>query len=482
MTSLFITIVNMSITASYVALAVMLTRLLLKRAPKIFSYILWLAVAVRMVIPNSFTSGFSLLAFVQPQGKSGTNVMEYIPSDVEMLKNPVLDIGINRLVALPSATPGSSVNPMQVIMAVVCLIWITGAAVLLLYSIIMYIKCWVKLRTATLVKDRIYETDQISTPVVFGFLRPIIYIPIGISEQELPFIIEHELTHIRRGDHLIKPFAFLLLIIHWFNPVMWLSYRLMNKDMEMSCDERVVRSMGEGTKGSYATTLLSLAVSRGRLKVAGPLAFGESDVKARIKNIVAYRKPSSQVIAISVLVFAALITGFTANPKPLQQSSFPSQSTGDDSDLIYDLGMLMDNKTLYVGNASKVGGLISALPKPASLVGKGLELQTKTQPYGVRIEYIMDDNNERTALKNSEFDILYKNSIVLLSLIDNVDHITYRITKSISIAERGAVEINLSRAEANQLLGEDVRHFATDEQSVRELIDRVENLSFSNIK
>lgn len=126
MTSLFITILNMSITASYVALAVILARLLLKRAPKIFSYILWLAVAVRLLLPISFTSGFSLLAFVQPQGKSGANVMEYVPSDVEMLKNPVLDMGINRLATLPSATLGSSVNPMQIILAVVCLIWITG--------------------------------------------------------------------------------------------------------------------------------------------------------------------------------------------------------------------------------------------------------------------------------------------------------------------------------------------------------------------
>lgn len=478
MTSLFITILNMSITASYVALAVILARLLLKRAPKIFSYILWLAVAVRLLLPISFTSGFSLLAFVQPQGKSGANVMEYVPSDVEMLKNPVLDMGINRLAALPSATLGSSVNPMQIILAVVCLIWITGAAVLLLYSIIMYFKCWVKLRTATLVKDRIFETDQISTPFVFGFLRPRIYIPVGISEQELPFIVEHELTHISRWDHLIKPFAYLLLIIHWFNPVMWLSYRLMNKDMEMSCDERVVRSMGEGTKGSYAATLLSLAVSRGRLKITGPLAFGESDVKARIKNIVAYRKPSSRVIAISVLVFAVLITGFTANPKPLQQSPFPTESAGDDSYLIYDLGKLMDNKTLYVGNASKVGGLISALPKPVGLEGKGMELQTKTQPYGVTIVYKIDDEAKKTF---ADLDIFYKNSIMLLSLVDNVDLITYKVDHTINRTTRSSMSVKMSRAEADQLLGEDVRHFATDEQSVRELIDRLENMSFNDL-
>jgi Antirepressor regulating drug resistance, predicted signal transduction N-terminal membrane component len=474
MTGLFITIVNMSITASYVALAVVAARWLLKRAPKRYSYLLWLAVAIRLVIPFSFTSGFSLLQLVRPQNHSHAGYMEYVPQDIGLQKNPVLDVGLNSLrdiVIFPSATPMSSINPMQIILWMGSMVWLMGVAVLLLYSIMMYMRLWSRLRTATLVRDRIFETDQIRTPFVFGLLKPRIYIPTGLSKEDLTCIIEHERTHIRRGDYLIKPAAYFLLIVHWFNPMMWLSYKLMSKDMEMSCDEQVVGKMGEGMKRSYASTLLSISMNSSNWRMGGPLAFGESDVKARITNILAYRKHSSWVIIVSLLVVAVLVTGFTANPKPMQQLPLSLQSTDSGDDLIYDLDKLMDNKTLYVGNASKVGGLIGGLPKPPGLEGKGMELQTTAEPYGVTINYTAIDANKLTSL-----DVFYRNSILLLSLIDNVDHITYRVDPNISTKERGALEITISRAEADQMLGEDVRHFAADERSVRELIDRIEFL------
>ncbi|UZN01087.1 M56 family metallopeptidase [Lysinibacillus sp. MHQ-1] len=151
---------------------------------------------------------------------------------------------------------------MQIIVWIGSLIWITGIVILLLFSILSYLKILVKVRTATLVKDNIYETDQIDTPFVCGFLKPKIYIPIGMSDHELSYILLHEKIHIMRRDYLIKPFAFMLLIIHWFNPLMWLSYALMSKDMEMSCDESVVNKMGHQIKGSYSTSLLTLSVSK----------------------------------------------------------------------------------------------------------------------------------------------------------------------------------------------------------------------------
>ncbi|ACT02163.1 M56 family metallopeptidase [Paenibacillus sp. JDR-2] len=467
MTGVFITVVNMSITAGYVAVAVMLARLLFKRLPKRFSYFLWSAVAFRLLVPVSFTAGFSLLQAVRPQNHSQAGRLEYVPHDIGMQKNPVLDIGVDslrQLVPLPSATPIASVNPMQIILWLGSLVWLSGIAVLLLYSIVQYLKLWSRLRTATLVQDRIFETDQIRTPFVFGFLKPRIYIPTGLSKEELPYIVAHEQVHINRRDYLIKPAAYLLAIIHWFNPVLWISYRMMGKDMEMSCDERVMKRMGSGVKRSYATTLLSISMNSGKWKMGGPLAFGESDVKARITNVLVYRKPSSWVIALSMLAAVVLVTGFTANPKPLRQSMLPA-ALDKETYAGYDLDKLMENKTLYVGNHVKVGGLIGALPKPDGLEGKGLALQTKSQPYGITVNYDRTDDLQAEEETAANKDVFYRNAIMLLSLIDNVDSITFTV--------RNANLVTVTREEAETLLGGDVRQYASDSASLKSLIDQL---------
>ncbi|MCR8641883.1 DUF4825 domain-containing protein [Paenibacillus sp. N1-5-1-14] len=474
MTKLFLIILNMSITASYVALAVIIARLLLRRAPKIFSYILWSVVAIRLVIPGSFTSSLSLLRLVQPQAKSGTGIMEFVPQDMGMLKNPVVDAGIRGISSfvnssLPAAAPMASTNPMQLIMWIGCIVWITGAAILLLYSVTSYLKLLARIRTATLVKDNIFETDQIATPFVCGFLKPKIYIPTGLSEHELSYILLHEQTHIIRRDYLIKPFAFMMLIVHWFNPLMWLSYALMSKDMEMSCDERVVGKMGDQIKASYSTTLLSLSVSKSGLPTGSPLAFGESNVKARIKNILTYRQPSSWMVACSMFIIAALVIGCTANPKPLQQSSQPSYSG-------FNMDKIMENKTLYVGNHAKVGGLISGMPKPIGFEGKGIELQTKAQPYGLIINYIMNDSTDVLKEGAMSVESFYHNSILLLSLIDNVDSITTSIVDNTGPNDGVAYRFTFTREQVDKVLGEDVRHYAADETSLRQLIDRLNSL------
>ncbi|WP_068776548.1 M56 family metallopeptidase [Paenibacillus sp. FJAT-26967] len=478
MTNLFVVILNMSITASYVAIAVIIARFLLKRAPKIFSYILWSAVIVRLVIPVSFTSSFSLLRLVQPQGKAGTGVMEFVPQDIGMQLKPVMDAGISGIrnfvnTSLPAAAPMASANPIQIILWTGSMIWLTGAAILLLYSVLSYLRILDRVRTATLVKDNIFETDQIATPFVCGFVKPKIYIPTGMGEHELAYILLHERTHIRRRDYLIKPFAFMMLIIHWFNPLMWLSYALMSKDMEMSCDESVVKKMGHQIKGSYSASLLSLSVSRSGLLNGSPLAFGESNVKARIKNILAYRQPSSWMIAFSLLVIAALVVGCTANPKPLQQSSQPVHS--EDA-----VDKLMKNKTLYVGNHIKVGGLIGGTPKPIGLEVKDIELQTKAPPYGLTINYIMNDSAgvmREGAISGEPF---YRNSILLFSLIDNVDHITYSIVDNTGQYDSAPYIFTFTREQVDKLLGEDVRLHAADKESLRQLMDRLDSLSLVN--
>ena len=476
--NLFLIILNMSITASLVAFAVIIVRFFLRRAPKIFSYILWTAVAIRLLIPVSFTSSLSMLGFVKFQKKTDTGFMEFIPQEIGMEKIPVVDMGIKEIShfinsSLPVATPMASANPMQIIVWIGSLIWFTGIVILVLFSILSYLKIVGKIRTATLVKDNIYETDQIDTPFVCGFLKPKIYIPIGMSNHERSYILLHEKIHILRRDYLIKPFAFMLLIIHWFNPLMWLSYALMSKDMEMSCDESVVNKMGHQIKGSYSTSLLTLSVSKKGLLTGSPLAFGESDVKARIKNILTYRQPSKRMVVAYILIIITLVVGCIANPKPLQQSlqQGPWQSLYSG----YHIEKLMKNKTLYVGNFSKVGGLLSGMPAPTGLEWNGMALQTTTQPYGVTLNYLTDNSVPEVdgAKKNNE--IYYRNSILLLSLIDNVDSITYSIDQNDGIAQT----FTFTREQIDKLFEEDIRHYATDETTLRQLIDQLKDLSFS---
>ncbi|WP_342561605.1 M56 family metallopeptidase [Paenibacillus sp. FSL R7-0345] len=483
-TELFVTVLNMSITAGYVAAAVILARLFLRRVPKIFSYLLWSAVLIRLILPVSFTSGFSLLRLVQPHSNNpaGIGVMEFVPSDIALQLRPAVDAGIggiSRLInsSLPAAAQMASINPLQIILWASSIIWLTGVAVLLLYSVISYIRITARVRTATLVRENIFESDQINAPFVCGFIKPRIYIPTGMSDQELTYIVLHEQTHIRRLDYLIKPLAFLLVILHWFNPLMWLSYALMGKDMEMSCDEAVVRKLGSGIKGGYSTSLLTLATGRRGVPAGSPLAFGEGNVKSRIKNILAYRPPSPWVTVISFVLITVILAVCIVNPKPVALPESPLLYNG------YHVEQLLTNRTPYIGAASKVGGLIGGTPVPEGLKAAGMELQTVAPPYGLTIKY---DMNDSAGVKKDEAisgDVFYRNAIVLFSLIDNVDSITYVLTDPVgqvtySLTDKSSpygsasYSYTFERGQIDKLLGGDVRQYGADEAGLRQLIDR----------
>jgi len=316
---LFITVVNMSITASYVAIGVIFVRLLLKKAPKIFSYILWAPVLFRLVCPFSFDSSFSFFNLINLNAKQGSGVSEFVPQNIGLLQTPAIQSGIGSIdsvvnASLPSAIPVASVNPMEIWMTVFSLIWIFCVIALLVYSIISYVKIKRKLQTATRVDGNVFETDAIGTAFVCGFIRPKIYVPANIEDANLSYILEHERTHIRRKDYLIKPIAFLALIFHWFNPLMWLCFAFMSRDIEMSCDESVLHKLGDSAKGGYSGSLLSLSVKRKGLLAANPLAFGESYVKIRIKNVLNFKKPAFWVIMIAVVAVCLAVVAFAANP------------------------------------------------------------------------------------------------------------------------------------------------------------------------
>lgn len=314
---LFSTILDMSITASLVIIGVVLVRMFLRNVPKVFSYALWAVVLFRLLCPLSFTSAFSFLGLFHINPANDAGIMTSMPKPAPASTLPAnldnLEQAMNSFLQ-PTASIASS-NPVSTAIEVFSIIWLLGIVLLLGYSVVSYIKVRKKLLPATLLKGNIYESDQIGTAFVCGFIQPRIYLPTGVGEADLPYILEHERTHIRRKDYLIKPLAFLVLILHWFNPLVWWSFSLMSRDMEMSCDESVLNRLGKGTKAAYSGSLLSLSVSRSAPLLAHPLAFGESNVKARIKNVLNYKKPRFWVIIIAALAVSLSVLAFTANPE-----------------------------------------------------------------------------------------------------------------------------------------------------------------------
>lgn len=309
MDAIFLRLLNMNITACYVILAVILIRLLLRKAPRIFSYLLWSAVLFRLAFPFSFASVFSLVR-VRTQS---------VPEDIMFAASPqiqsgiaVIDHAVNS--SLPAPVAGASVNPMQIWIFLGEILWLAGVVLLLGYSVFAFARLHRKLRYASHRDSNIYELAGGGAPFVFGIWKPKIYLPDGISEAERNYILKHEQTHIKRMDHVIKPFAFLVLCVHWFNPLVWVAFFLMSADMELSCDESVLKQMGSEIKKDYSSTLLSL--STGKRIIGGcPLAFGEDNIKGRIKNILNYKKPTLWIIIIAVPIVAAACIGLISDPK-----------------------------------------------------------------------------------------------------------------------------------------------------------------------
>ncbi len=316
--TLFPIILNMSLTAGIVIVLVLLARLLLKKAPKVFSYVLWAVVLFRLLCPISFSSGFSLLGiFNSPTATNGS--IAYIPTDIVHTANPQVDFplpGISQIIneILPQNDEQTVADPLEAPMSIVTFLWLFGIAAILIYSIVSVLILKKHLKSAKHIERNIYETDNLKTPFVFGIFRPEIFIPAELAVEEKSYIIRHEQTHIRRLDHIIKPFAFLVLSIHWFNPLAWVAFVLMSTDMELSCDERVIKEMGGEIKKAYSSSLLSLATGK-RILNGSPLAFGEGNVKGRIKNVLNYKKPAFWIIAVAVLSVITLSIGLVTNPE-----------------------------------------------------------------------------------------------------------------------------------------------------------------------
>ena len=311
--NIFITVLNMSITGSYIIAAILLLRLLLKKAPKIFSYILWAIAGLRLLCPFSFSSIVSIFNFISPPAAEssvgGATSNSYIPHDIGMMLIPEINTGIPAAdtvinTVLPSAQPTASVNPMQIVMSAAAVIWIIGVCTMCIYGIVSLAKVKKRVRFATKLRDNIFECENIPSPFVFGLFSPKIYLPCGMSENQLEYVLMHEKNHIRRFDHITRIIAFVILVLHWFNPFVWIGYTLAIHDMEMSCDESVLKKLGTEAKKAYSFTLVSVGANK-KLSFGTPLSFGENGVEKRVKNILGFRKP--KVIAVIVCVILCIV-------------------------------------------------------------------------------------------------------------------------------------------------------------------------------
>lgn len=310
MADLFLRIFNLSITAGYLVLAVVALRLLLKKAPRWSIVLLWGLVAIRLVCPFSIESALSLI----PSAETVSPEIMYSPTPSINSGIHAFNSTINPVISETFApTPSHSVNPMQVLIFVATSVWLVGMGFMLVYTLISYWRLQRRVSTAIRLQDNIYRSENVSSPFILGILRPRIYLSCHLCETERHHVIAHEQAHIRRQDHWWKPLGFLLLAIHWFNPLMWLAYILLCRDIEVACDEKVVKELETHQRADYSESLLKCSVKQTMI-AACPLAFGEVGVKERVKNVLKYKKPSIWIIAISIAACIAIAVCFLTVP------------------------------------------------------------------------------------------------------------------------------------------------------------------------
>ena len=310
MSQFFLKIINMSISASYIVLAVLLLRLLLKRAPKWITVVLWGIVAIRLICPLSIESILSLIP--SPEVVSPDIMMDRMPEINTGI--PIINQVVNPIIGSSFAPdPATSANPLQLWIPTFALIWIIGMFALLVYTVISYARVKRKIGTAVLYKDNIYQSENVISPFVLGLIKPKIYLPFNMNEKDMEHVVAHETAHIRRKDHLWKPLGFLLLTLHWFNPLIWLGYTLLCRDIELACDEKVIKELDHDARADYSQALLACSVNR-RMIAACPLAFGEVGVKDRIKSVLNYKKPAFWIIIAAIAACVAVAICFLTNP------------------------------------------------------------------------------------------------------------------------------------------------------------------------
>ena len=307
MSELFLRLLNMSITAGYLVFAVLLARLFLRKSPKWISCLFWGIVALRLLLPITIESPLSLIPSA-----------EVIPQNITTSTAPALQSGIPMVnnAINPMMTQGviQSGNIWENVLSVASVIWVIGMAGILLYGMVSYLILQWQIRARIEIQDGVYICDEVSSPFIFGFFRPKIYLPSGLDPETTGYVLLHEKIHLRRKDHWWKPLGYFLLAIYWFNPLLWVAYILLCRDIEQSCDEKVISQMNAREKQGYSLALVSCSQQRRMITVC-PVAFGQVSVKTRIKAIVSYKKPSFWILLSSMVLCVVISVCFLTNPE-----------------------------------------------------------------------------------------------------------------------------------------------------------------------
>ena len=312
MSGIFLKLLNLSISASWLVLVVLALRLVLKRAPKWVNVLLWGMVALRLMLPFSIESALSLIPSAETVSPE---VVQFDPAPTITSGVTIIDNAVNPSLSESfAAAPLASVNPLYVWTYLAGWVWLIGLAAMLLYALVSYLRLRRRVSASIPLRENIYVCDEVPSPFILGIVHPRIYLPSALDEAQRGSVLSHERAHLARRDHWWKPLGFALLAVYWFNPLLWLAYTLLCRDIELACDERVLRGMDAGQVKDYSSALLACSVPR-RMLAACPLAFGEVGVGERVKNALRYKKPAFWVVAASVIVCIVVAVCFLTNPE-----------------------------------------------------------------------------------------------------------------------------------------------------------------------
>ncbi len=340
LTAPFLSHVNISITAVWIVLAVIVLRLVFRKAPKWLNCLLWGVVGLRIVFPLDIQSSFSLIPSTQTINPDAI----YLDSFEVNTGFQAVDSTVNKLYETANFSSGTEVE----ITGILALIWLLGAVVMLVYAFFSWAKLKSRLRTATKKEGNIYQSEHVHSPFVLGLIKPKIYLPYKVNEADIPLVIAHEKAHIKRLDYLIKPLGFVLLSVHWFNPLLWVAYVLLCRDIEAACDEKVIKDLGEDDRRSYSVALLNASISRKSI-AACPLAFGEVGVKERIKGVMNYKKPAFWVIVAAVAVCIVAAVCFLTSPKDDENASYHIEMN-EKLETAVEKAILDKNRKAFIGD------------------------------------------------------------------------------------------------------------------------------------
>ena len=312
MSGIFLKLLNLSISASWLVLVVLALRLVLKRAPKWVNVLLWGMVALRLMLPFSIESALSLIPSAETVSPE---VVQFDPAPTITSGVELIDNAVNPSLSESfAAAPLASVNPLYVWTYLAGWVWLIGLAAMLAYALVSYLRLRRRVRASIPLRENIYVCDEVPSPFILGIVHPRIYLPSALDEAQRGSVLSHERAHLARRDYWWKPLGFALLAVYWFNPLLWLAYTLLCRDIELACDERALCGMDAGQIKDYSSALLACSVPR-RMIAACPLAFGEVGVGARVKNALRYKKPAFWVVAVSVVVCTVVAVCFLTNPE-----------------------------------------------------------------------------------------------------------------------------------------------------------------------